>query len=586
MKKHTQKKRLSAIFKIAMVLVLFIGTPCKIEAQFLKRLQKHAEDKIEREAQKRAERKVDKTIDKGFDEIEDTIDGKNTKKSSEKKPNTNQNSTNKNNTSNQQDLTIKTSEVNKPTVSWSRFDFVPGDTVIFEDGPSANEENGEFPSRWDLEAGNSEVINVDGENVISFPQGGAIVPYLKNSKDDYLPEIFTIEFDAYFRPEYGRRIFFHLYDKKNQRNNDNKPITFFVNAVSVGDTEANLPDAKKGNWSKNGGWRHVSIAYTKGKLKVYLNETRLINIPHATGNPTGITFDMDGYGADKPQDIQYIKNFRIAKGGVKYYDRVLSEGKIIVNGIKFDTNKATLKPESMGPINKIYELMLKQPNLNFSVEGHTDSDGDEAHNQTLSEARGKAVKDQLIAMGIAPNRLKSTGFGESKPLDNNSTHEGKANNRRVEFVKFTGTSTTTPATSTTSGNSVFEKLDKKTIAAKIESLPDSFNIPISNNSGIVNGVGTIILYATSDGNLGKMEILDVDKYDSYKLTVKYVTYNYNGSVFSESNNLKIEGTYTCDLDKGTTEDVIASEKDFWYKRADKNSATINPTETSILKVLK
>jgi outer membrane protein OmpA-like peptidoglycan-associated protein len=80
--------------------------------------------------------------------------------------------------------------------------------------------------------------------------------------------------------------------------------------------------------------------------------------------------------------------------------------------------------------------MQKQTDLNFSVEGHTDSDGDDALNQTLSEKRALAVMDRLVSMGISVNRLKSAGWGESKPIGENSTAEGKANNRRVEFVKF------------------------------------------------------------------------------------------------------------------------------------------------------
>jgi len=424
--------------KLFVFLVLFIFSPQIGQAQFFKKLTKKAEEKIEREAEKRAERRVDKKIDEGFDEVEDEIDGKEKKESKkDKKKKSKKDAENETEDGSEANETIdpETEENKKPTVVWSRFDFIPGDTVIFEDGPSNDEENGEFPSRWDLKAGNAEVITVDGINAISFPQGGAIVPYLKNSKDDYLPEIFTVEFDAYFRPKYARRIFFSFYDQKNQRNNDNKRMYIYVNSVNIGETSGTLPNTK-GNWSENGGWRHFSIAYTKGKLKVYINETRLINIPHATGNPTGITFEMNGYAADNPEDIQYIKNFRIAKGGVKYYDRVLSEGKIIVNGIKFDVNKATLKPESMGPINKIYQLMVKQPDLNFSVEGHTDSDGGDDSNMTLSKERGKTVMDKLIVMGISAERLKSTGFGESKPIDNNTTPEGKANNRRVEFVKF------------------------------------------------------------------------------------------------------------------------------------------------------
>ncbi|MCL4120845.1 UNVERIFIED_CONTAM: hypothetical protein GTU68_022247 [Idotea baltica] len=90
----------------------------------------------------------------------------------------------------------------------------------------------------------------------------------------------------------------------------------------------------------------------------------------------------------------------------------------------------------MGPINKIFQLMQKQSDLNFSVEGHTDSDGADASNMNLSKARGKTVMDKLISMGIDESRLKFNGFGESKPIDNNNSPEGKANNRRVEFVKF------------------------------------------------------------------------------------------------------------------------------------------------------
>ena len=80
--------------------------------------------------------------------------------------------------------------------------------------------------------------------------------------------------------------------------------------------------------------------------------------------------------------------------------------------------------------------MKDNPELNFSVEGHTDSDGDNSLNQSLSDQRAKAVMNQLISMGIAENRLKYKGWGETKPMSDNNTPEGKANNRRVEFVKF------------------------------------------------------------------------------------------------------------------------------------------------------
>jgi OOP family OmpA-OmpF porin len=325
-------------------------------------------------------------------------------------------------------------DVKKPVVVWSKYDFIPGETVFFEDGPSQDEENGEFPSRWDLYEGSVEIAEMDGELVImSMDGGGTIVPYITNSSEDYLPEVFTLELDLYFEPgNHNQRFWIKFEDKKNQwQKGPRTEMVVYVNGMEFQNSEKRYPGTENYNWGQNpiGGWRHIAVAYTKGKFKAYMDDTRLINIPHMEGEPWGITIEAG-------DENQFIKNIRIAKGGVKYYDRVLSDGKIVVNGIKFDVNKATLKPESMGPINEIFELMERNPEINFVVEGHTDSDGDGALNQSLSEERAKTVMDKLISMGIEPGRLKSAGHGESKPIDNNSSAEGKANNRRVEFVVF------------------------------------------------------------------------------------------------------------------------------------------------------
>ena len=204
--------------KILLSFGIFFLIPNQVEAQFLKKLREKAKKKIEREAEKRSERRMNKKIDKEFDKAEDALDGKKKKKDKKSKNKSNkQDSQGKNpnseNTSETNGTTIK-----KPNVVWSKFDFISGDEVIYEDGPSTDEENGEFPSRWDLVRGNAEIAEVDGEKVIIFPQGGEIVPYLKNSKKDYLPEVFTVEFDAYFQPEYEHRIYVRLNDAKNQKN--------------------------------------------------------------------------------------------------------------------------------------------------------------------------------------------------------------------------------------------------------------------------------------------------------------------------------------------------------------------------------
>lgn len=314
-----------------------------------------------------------------------------------------------------------------PNINWDRYDFIPGDEIIFSDGPSRDEENGEFPSRWDMVSGNTEIVEFDGQNVIALTNAYAtIVPYLKNSAQDYLPEVFTIEFDIYFLKKNSIAISVYLYDKKNQSSSD-------AVRIAIGDDKVNVEGQSNSLKIKSSdipGWRHIAIAYTKGKLKVYMDATRLINIPRSRVNAQGLTISSSHY------DSLYIKNVRIAKGGVKYYDRLLSDGKIVVNGIRFDTGQSDIKPESNGAISEIVKLMEKNSAVNLSIEGHTDSDGDTKANLTLSQARAKAVMARIIALGIDAKRLKSKGLGDSKPLDSNSSDEGKANNRRVEFVKF------------------------------------------------------------------------------------------------------------------------------------------------------
>ena len=90
----------------------------------------------------------------------------------------------------------------------------------------------------------------------------------------------------------------------------------------------------------------------------------------------------------------------------------------------------------MGAINEIYNLMKENPGLKFSVEGHTDSQGNDDFNMKLSQERAEAVMNTLIKMGIGADRLKAKGWGESKPLTSNASPEDMANNRRVEFVKM------------------------------------------------------------------------------------------------------------------------------------------------------
>ncbi len=114
----------------------------------------------------------------------------------------------------------------------------------------------------------------------------------------------------------------------------------------------------------------------------------------------------------------------------------MADGKFVTRGILFDVNRATIKPESMGVLNEVAKMMQEHADLNFSIEGHTDSDGAEDYNQQLSEKRAAAVKNLLTNLGIDASRMQTKGIGESVPVSDNNSPEGKANNRRVEFIKI------------------------------------------------------------------------------------------------------------------------------------------------------
>ncbi|KPL12313.1 MAG: hypothetical protein AMS26_18280 [Bacteroides sp. SM23_62] len=400
---------------LTLSLGLLVANPAYTQIDLLKKVKK------------KTEQKTDETVD---DELDKIFGNKKKKdKTTTAEDATEQTAVMETGTSEPDaEATAETAEAVKTGVlSWAKYDFVPGDKVIFEDD-LVGEENGEFPSRWDLYKGVAEVAEVDGENVIYLRGGGpAIVPYMKNSDQDYLPEIFTVEFDIYFGYSYATM---YLYDRKNQEDPSGNQdyMTVGYNYLEIYGSKSMYPAELKEER-----WAHIAVAYTDGKYKAYLDDTRLLNVPRLDIDPSGIT--LYSYHARDDQPI-YIKNIRIAEGGVKYYDRVMEDGKIIANGIRFDVGKATLKPESMGIINEVVDLMKEHPDLRFSVEGHTDSDGDDAFNMELSDKRAESVKSTMISMGIAADRLESKGWGESMPITDNSSPEGKANNRRVEFVKL------------------------------------------------------------------------------------------------------------------------------------------------------
>jgi len=367
--------------------------------------------------------------DNGVNKAEQGIGNLFKKKNKDKKQNatqTDNQSANQNNTSNQnsgQTPSIKT---------YQNYDFVPGENILFEDN-FADDQDGEFPAHWILQAGQAVINKINGEQAFFLTEGNyvKVSPRMK-TEDNYLPENFTIEFDFYQKDDgtYTPGILFY----NNSGNGNSGGDLFFGRSCSTGyftkDFSADYPGD---NENFTGKWHHAAMIKKDKQIKMYLDQYRVLVMPDCNCKLTGL--DFGGIGSTDNPII--FKNFRLASGGgMNMIGKKFTDAKIITHGINFDIDKSTIKPESMGTLNMIVQILKDNPDIKFEIDGHTDNSGAAAHNLTLSQQRADAVKAQLISMGVDAGRLSSKGFGDSKPIGDNNTVEGKANNRRVEFVKM------------------------------------------------------------------------------------------------------------------------------------------------------
>lgn len=148
----------------------------------------------------------------------------------------------------------------------------------------------------------------------------------------------------------------------------------------------------------------------------------------AVGGTAGVLIGqhMDKQAEEMEKDIEGAKIERVGEGIKITFD----------SGILFATNSSTLQPEAKANIAKLADILKKYPDTNILVAGHTDSDGTEQYNQTLSEKRAKAVSDYAMFQGISSSRLSVIGLGENEPVASNDTDYGKSQNRRVEIAIF------------------------------------------------------------------------------------------------------------------------------------------------------
>lgn len=181
----------------------------------------------------------------------------------------------------------------------------------------------------------------------------------------------------------------------------------------------------------------TAMAKTGGKRIYYNKDAGVATLFTRSGGKDIWVVLNDGSGAKTGNytlNILEIEGMKQELSANIMLDSLKLTGSITLH-INFETGKSVMKPESHFFVEQIAEMLTNDPSIKISIEGHTDNTGTAAANQTLSQNRAKAVMDAIIAKGIDKGRLSSKGWGQTKPMADNSTEEGKALNRRVEIVK-------------------------------------------------------------------------------------------------------------------------------------------------------
>jgi len=426
--------------RLIILLSIFFFAPQILNAQIFKKLGK----KIEQKVKYRAERKVDESIEKGLDKTEDSAKGKITSRNSEiqnDKPS-------KNKTSGKSGFAKTT-----------KFDFVPGENILLIDDFS-QAGLGDFPAKWWTNGG-GEIVKVEGSEEKWFEMKGNFTYFPEAIKS--LPENFTMEFDLIYNYQNAKLTYniFGIYLVASKKDQLTKPVfkygfskpgiigaavewhaydQYFFNVKNWSGGQLGDIDAKTESTifsDAKGQPLHVALWRQGPRLRMYVNETKIIDVqrlldPQTTYNQ--LKFAYEDWGSE---GRAYISNLRFAVGAPDLRNKLLAEGKVSTNGILFESNSDHIQAVSYGVIREIAMTLQEETSLRLKVIGYTDSDGDDAFNQKLSQRRAQAVKEVLVKdFKVKDGRLEVEGKGETQPVTDNNTKLGKAANRRVEFVKL------------------------------------------------------------------------------------------------------------------------------------------------------
>lgn len=411
---------MAAAIAIALVLSSAAATPAS--SQILGGLVKKAKEKVDERAARKADSLMDKSLDKADNTVTCALSDEScadaAKRAGKRVVVVDANGA---------PITALSGGVDAAKAgegAWLNYDFVPGDRVVFAED-FTTDEVGNFPRRLQFKSGNMEIAEWQGARYLRASSRGLFTVELPA----VLPERFTLEFDIARTAGYPANIRF----------TDDRRSYVAVECYGVGGKcEGGITGPGSTAIAESPGAKaqqvmHARVMADGQYAKVYLNSTRVANVPNADlGRSKHIVFEIPG----SQSEPTLIGSIRIGAGGKKLYDALSANGRVSTHGILFDVGSDHIRPESTPTLKEIAAMLRDHPDLKLAIEGHTDAQGDPAANQALSERRAEAVKQSLVdSFNIDAARLTNRGFGSSKPVVPNTTPEGRQQNRRVELVR-------------------------------------------------------------------------------------------------------------------------------------------------------
>lgn len=418
------------------ILVICVGLlTCSIaNAQsWLERIGKRTAETVKNKVEERIDNKAAEATEKTMDKAEESVKGKKGK-------------SDKNEVENEELGIEKDSSPKKVSLeSYSNYDFVPGDQILyFED--FSRDAIGDFPATWTTNStGEVKKVNIASGNW--FHLNGEDATYCYINKIDF-PENFIVEFDIIPDRVYDWGITLTLYDEEEFKefsrelypgkyglhitiDDENWTTKGYNNQIDIdynnGKSVHNTVQKEQVN--------HVIIWIQKRRVRIYHEGAKVLDIP--TNIHSGIGFTRMRFSGWDSKSWPMISNLKVTTASPDTRSKIITEGKMITYGITFDVNKANIKPESYGTLNSIASVLKENPDVRIKIVGHTDSDGDDALNMSLSQQRAESVKKELVkSFKIDASRMETEGAGESQPITSNDTSENKAKNRRVELIKI------------------------------------------------------------------------------------------------------------------------------------------------------